>query len=172
MQIHDEHDLYELLPNLSGKPLILILDSITDPHNFGACLRSAEAAGVNAVIFPKDRSSGINETVRHTACGAAESLFLVEVTNLARVMKKLKELGVWLMGTSDKAIKNMYDMDFTDSTAIVMGSEGNGLRRLTSENCDFLIRIPMAGQVESLNVSVATGVILFEAVRQRLKKSR
>lgn len=149
-------------------PLVLILDCVQDPHNLGAILRTADGAGVAAVIAPKDKSVGLTETVQRIAVGAAESVPFVRVTNLARTMKKLqKEHGMWLLGTSDKATQSVYQSDFTGPVALVMGAEGDGMRRLTEENCDILINIPMAGKVDCLNVSVATGVCLFEAVRQR-----
>ncbi len=146
---------------------LLVLDHVQDPHNLGACLRSADAAGVHAVIIPKDNSVGITDTVRHVASGAAETMPVVQVTNLARTLKALKAQGVWLTGTADEATRDIYDIDLTGPFCLVMGAEGKGLRRLTAESCDHLARIPMAGKVECLNVSVATGVCLFEAVRQR-----
>lgn len=152
----------------SEKPLVLVLDCVTDPHNLGAILRTADGAGVDAVIAPKDKSVGLTETVQRIAVGAAESVPFIRVTNLSRTMKKLqKDHGIWLIGTSDKATQTLYDMDFNGPVGIVMGAEGPGLRRLTEENCDLLIGIPMAGKVDCLNVSVATGVCLYEAVRQR-----
>ena len=144
-----------------------MLDEVTDPHNLGACLRTADAAGVDAVIVPKDNSASLNMTVRKVASGAAEKVNLVAVTNLARTLAALQERGIWISGTAGEADHSLYQADFTGATAIVMGSEGKGLRRLTREHCDFLISIPMAGVVSSLNVSVAAGVCLFEAVRQR-----
>lgn len=162
-----EADLRALIEGLAHVPLLLVLDNITDPHNLGACLRSADAAGVDAVIIPRDRAVGLNDTVRKVASGAAEVVNLVVVTNLARCLADLKELGVWLVGTDDEAAQSLYEQDLSGPIALVMGSEGSGLRRLTRERCDFLVRIPMAGQLSSLNVSVATGVTLFEAVRQR-----
>ena len=147
--------------------MLLVLDGVTDPHNLGACMRSADAAGVAAVIAPRDRAAGMTPVVRKVAAGAAESVPFVAVVNLARTLRELKEKGVWLVGTADEAERTLYDVDLTGPTAIVMGSEGEGLRRLTRESCDELVRIPMAGAVESLNVSVASGVALFEAVRQR-----
>ena len=156
---------------LAGKDqaLVLILDCVQDPHNLGAILRTADGAGVAAVIAPKDKSVGLTETAQRVAVGAAESVPFVRVTNLARTMKKLqKDHGMWLLGTSDKATQSVYESDLKGSVAIVMGAEGAGLRRLTEENCDILINIPMAGKVDCLNVSVATGVCLYEAVRQRL----
>lgn len=151
-------------------PLILILDCVTDPHNLGAILRTANGAGVDAVIAPKDKSVGLTETVQRIAVGAAETTPFVRVTNLSRTMKKLqKDYGIWLIGTSDKATQSLYQTDLDGPTAIVMGAEGSGLRRLTEDNCDILINMPMAGNVDCLNVSVATGVCLYEAVRQRIK---
>jgi 23S rRNA (guanosine2251-2'-O)-methyltransferase len=166
VRTRDESDLRTIV-EAAQNPLLLILDQVTDPHNLGACLRTADAAGVAAVIVPKDHSATLTDTVRHIACGAAESVPFIQVTNLARTMEQLKELGVWLTGTAEKAEKGLYDMDFTGPCGLVMGAEGPGMRRLTAEKCDFLIRIPMQGQVPCLNVSVATGVCLFEAVRQR-----
>lgn len=167
-----EKALFELLKSLDHPPLLLILDGITDPHNLGACLRSADAAGVDAVIIPKDKSVGLNATVRKVACGAAETVNLVSVTNLARCLDKLKEAGIWLVGAADQADSSLYEQDLDGAIALVMGSEGSGLRRLTRESCDFLVSIPMAGALSSLNVSVATGVCLYEARRQRLKNQR
>ena len=155
------------LEGLDTPPLLLVLDGITDPHNLGACLRSADAAGVNAVIIPKDRAVGVNATVRRVAAGAADTVELFVVSNLSRALTQLKEQGVWLVGTDDNAGSGLYEQDLRGAVALVMGSEGRGLRRLTKEKCDFLISIPMAGAISSLNVSVATGVLLFEAVRQR-----
>ena len=155
------------LEGLDAPPLLLVLDGITDPHNLGACLRSADAAGVNAVIIPKDRAVGVNATVRRVAAGAADTVELFVVSNLSRALTQLKEQGVWLVGTDDSAGSGLYEQDLRGAVALVMGSEGRGLRRLTKEKCDFLISIPMAGAISSLNVSVATGVLLFEAVRQR-----
>ena len=146
---------------------LLVLDGVTDPHNLGACLRSADAAGVDAVIVPKDRAAGITPTARKVACGAAETVPFFQVTNLARTLKQLKDNDVWIAGTAGEAENNIYDVRFSGKLALVMGAEEKGLRRLTRENCDQLIKLPMAGQVESLNVSVATGVCLFEIVRQR-----
>lgn len=162
----DEGDLKEILAG-TAVPLLLILDQVTDPHNLGACLRTADAAGAHAVIAPKDHSATLTDTVRHIACGAAESVPYIQVTNLARTMEQLKEAGVWLTGTADEAEKSLYDLDLTGPSGIVMGAEGGGMRRLTGEKCDFLVRIPMLGKVPCLNVSVAAGVCLFEAVRQR-----
>ena len=163
-----EKQLFEILKALSHPPLLLVLDGVTDPHNLGACLRSADAAGVDAVIIPKDKSVGLNATVRKVACGAAETVKLVAVTNLARCLDKLKEEGIWLVGAADQAESSLFDQDLSGAIAMVMGSEGSGLRRLTRESCDFLVSIPMSGALSSLNVSVATGVCLYEARRQRL----
>jgi 23S rRNA (guanosine2251-2'-O)-methyltransferase len=149
-------------------PLLLVLDGVTDPHNLGACLRSADAAGVQAVIVPKDRSASLTPVVRKVACGAAETVPLVAVTNLARTLKQLQQRGLWVVGTAGEAQQYIYELDLKIPTVIVMGAEGAGMRRLTRENCDYLARLPMAGGVSSLNVSVAAGVCLFEAVRQRL----
>ena len=146
---------------------LLILDGVTDPHNLGACLRTADAAGVDAVIVPKDRAAGITSTTRKVACGAAETMPFFQVTNLARILKQLNENEIWIVGTAGEAENSLYEADLTGKLALIMGAEEKGMRRLTRENCDKLIKMPMAGQVESLNVSVATGVCLFEAVRQR-----
>ena len=148
-------------------PLFLILDGVTDPHNLGACLRTADAAGVSAVIVPKDKSASMNATVRKVACGAAERVPLIYVTNLARTMRELKDKDVWIIGTAGEAEQSVYAAKLTGKMALVMGAEGEGMRRLTREHCDQLVNIPMQGSVSSLNVSVATGVCLFEAVRQR-----
>ncbi len=164
---YDEDDLDAILDGVAGAPFLLILDGVQDPHNLGACLRSADAAGVHAVVMPKDRASPLNATARKVASGAAESIPVVQVTNLARVLRALKDRGIWLVGAAGETDQDIYDLDLRGPLAIVMGAEGQGLRRLTKEHCDFLARIPMAGVVESLNVSVATGVCLFEAVRQR-----
>jgi len=162
-----EGRLDAILDAIDNTPLILVLDGIQDPHNLGACLRTAEAAGVKLVIICKDRSAGITPVVRRAASGAAETLSIIQATNLARVLRALKKRGIWLTGTSDEATDSLYATDLTGPLALVMGSEGSGLRRLTSELCDYLVSIPMAGQVESLNVSVATGVCLYEINRQR-----
>ena len=148
-------------------PFLLILDGVTDPHNLGACLRSAEAAGVQCVIIPKDNSATLNPTAHKVACGAADVLPLVRVTNLVRTMQWLQEQGVWIVGAAGEAEQQHYELDLKGPLAIAMGSEGKGLRRLTREHCDYLMRIPMVGTVSSLNVSVATGICLFEALRQR-----
>jgi 23S rRNA (guanosine2251-2'-O)-methyltransferase len=164
-------NLDELLDAIEGPPLLLVLDGITDPHNLGACLRVADGAGAHAVIAPKDRAVGLNATAAKVASGAAETVPYITVTNLARTLRELKERDIWLIGTSDEAEKNLYQADFSGPAAIVMGSEGEGMRRLTRETCDLLVSIPMSGSVESLNVSVASGVTLFEARRQRMAKS-
>lgn len=150
-----------------AKPLLLVLDGVTDPHNLGACLRCADAAGVHAVIVPCDRAAQINATVKKVACGAAETVALIRVTNLARTLRLLQEHHVWIIGTVSKADHHIYQSKLIGPLALVMGSESEGMRRLTREYCDELISIPMAGVVSSLNVSVAAGVCLFEAVRQR-----
>ncbi|WP_444945811.1 23S rRNA (guanosine(2251)-2'-O)-methyltransferase RlmB [Microbulbifer sp. VTAC004] len=169
-KVHDEKFLMGMLEQLekeSEAPFLLVLDGVTDPHNLGACLRSAEAAGVHAVIAPKDKSAGLTPTARKVACGAAEVLPFVTVTNLARTLQQLQQAGVWIFGAAGEATQDVYQSQLTGPLALVMGAEGSGLRRLTREHCDHLIKIPMAGEVSSLNVSVATGVCLFEAVRQR-----
>lgn len=150
-----------------GACLFLVLDGVTDPHNLGACLRSADAAGVDAVIVPKDKSADLTPVVSKVACGAAEVVPFVRVTNLSRTLAALQERGVWIYGTDGEAENTIHNSDLTSSVALVMGAEGKGLRRLTKEHCDYLVSLPMAGSVSSLNVSVATGVCLFEAVRQR-----
>ena len=162
-----EDDLYEHLDTVAEPPFLLILDCITDPHNLGACLRSANAAGVHAVVIPKDRSAPLTDTVVHVARGAAEHTPLVRVTNLARTMDELRKRGIWLAGTSDHATESIYRRDLTGPLGVVMGAEGEGLRRRTEEKCDYLVKIPMGGTVDCLNVSVATGICLFEALRQR-----
>ena len=158
-----------LIASLKGvpDPLLLVLDGVTDPHNLGACLRTADAAGVRAVILPKDRSASVDAVARKVAAGAAEFVPVVPVTNLARALGRLKESGVWVVGTDGKAEQPLYAADLNRPLALVLGAEGEGMRRLTRDSCDFLVRIPMAGQVESLNVSVAAGIALFEAGRQR-----
>lgn len=167
-----ETDLDSLLDSLSVAPLLLVLDGVQDPHNLGACLRTADAAGVHAVIIPKDNAASLTATVRKVASGAAESVPLFVVTNLARCLDKLKARNIWLMGAAGECDKSVYDVDLNGPLAIVMGAEGKGLRRLTRETCDVLMHIPMQGTVESLNVSVATGVCLYEALRQRSYKGR
>lgn len=150
---------------------VLVLDGVTDPHNLGACIRTADAAGVDAVVLPKDRSASLNSTVRKVACGAAEHVPTVRVTNLARFLKQLQQEFVWVIGTAGEATSEIFDTKLENKVALVMGAEGAGMRRLTRETCDELIKIPMAGSVSSLNVSVATGICLFEYVRQNAKKS-
>ena len=162
----NEADLSEHLSQESV-PLILILDGVTDPHNLGACLRSADAAGVTAVIFPKDKNADVNDVARKVASGAAETVPWVRVTNLARTIESLKQAGVWVIGTDGDAEVTLYEQDLSGPCAMVLGSEGAGMRRLTRDLCDFVVKLPMAGSVSSLNVSVAAGVCLFEAVRQR-----
>ena len=164
------HSLDELLEGLEAKgiaPLLLVLDGITDPHNLGACLRVADGAGAHAVIAPKDHAAGINATVAKVASGAAETMPYFMVTNLARTLNELKERNIWVVGTSDGAPKTLYQAEFKGPTALVLGAEGQGMRQLTRKTCDELVSIPMAGAVESLNVSVASGVCLYEALRQR-----
>jgi 23S rRNA (guanosine2251-2'-O)-methyltransferase len=165
-KILGEHDLDELLAK-TDLPFLLILDGVTDPHNLGACLRNADAAGVQGIIVPKDNSVGLTAVVSKVACGAAETVPLFQVTNLARTMRHLQEKGVWIVGTAGEADCELYQADLKGPLAIAMGAEGKGLRRLSRECCDTLVSIPMAGSVSSLNVSVATGICLFEAVRQR-----
>ena len=167
-QVYDEPYLQALLKRLPSPPFLLVLDGVQDPHNLGACLRTADAAGIQAVIIPRDKSVGLTATVCKVASGAAESIPLIQVTNLARTLKWLKQAGIWLIGTAGEATQSLYQADLTGPLAIVMGSEGKGLRRLTREQCDLLVNLPMSGTVESLNVSVATGVTLYEAVRQRM----
>jgi len=166
-QVWGDAMLEELLDRTEGAPLLLVLDGVTDPHNLGACLRTADAAGALAVVIPKDKSATLNATVRKVACGAAEVIPLVAVTNLARTLEKLQQRGLWVVGTAGEAEQEIYDQDLRGPIVLVMGAEGKGMRRLTREHCDFLVRLPMAGSVSSLNVSVATGVCLFEALRQR-----
>lgn len=160
-------EVIEDLESSQNKALFLVLDGITDPHNFGACLRVADGAGVDAVLVPKDRSASINATVSKVSSGAAEVIPVITVTNLVRSMREMQAAGVWLIGTDDQAEKSIYDLDLTGSIGIVMGAEGEGMRRLTRETCDELVHIPMQGVVESLNVSVASGVCLYEVLRQR-----
>lgn len=166
MAMLGEGALDELLDR-ADVPLLLVLDGVQDPHNLGACLRTADAAGVTAVIVPRDRAAGLSPTVRKVASGAAETVPLIQVTNLARTLRWLKERSVWVVGTDGEADQSVYQASMTGPLAIVLGAEGSGLRRLTRETCDALVRIPMQGVVESLNVSVATGITLYEAVRQR-----
>ena len=169
-QVWGEAMLEELLERSETAPLILVLDGVTDPHNLGACLRTADAAGATAVVIPKDKSATLTAVVRKVACGAAEVIPLVAVTNLARTLEKLQQRGLWVVGTAGEAEQEIYQQDLTGPLVMIMGAEGKGMRRLTREHCDFLVKLPMAGSVSSLNVSVATGVCLFEAVRQRQAK--
>jgi 23S rRNA (guanosine2251-2'-O)-methyltransferase len=164
---YGEADLISLLESSKKPGLILILDGVTDPHNLGACLRSADATGVDFVMIPKDKSASITPVVSKVACGAAESVPLVRVTNLVRAMEILKEQGVWIYGAAGEATHSLYQMDCSGTIAIAMGAEGEGLRRLTRDHCDGLFSLPMQGSVDSLNVSVATGVSLYEVIRQR-----
>jgi 23S rRNA (guanosine2251-2'-O)-methyltransferase len=168
---YTENDLDDILSQANARdesPFLLILDGVTDPHNLGACLRNADAAGVQAIIVPKDKAARLTPTVRKVAVGAAETVPLVQVTNLARTMKHLQQMGVWIIGTAGETDTCLYDVKLDGPMALVMGAEGKGMRRLTREHCDQLVKLPMAGSVSSLNVSVATGICLFEIVRQRL----
>jgi 23S rRNA (guanosine2251-2'-O)-methyltransferase len=167
----DERELPALVEAAGGKALVLVLDGVQDPHNLGACLRSAAAAGVTAVVIPKDKAAPINATVRKTSAGAADRIPVVSVTNLARTLRAMQEMGVWIYGLDGSATQAIHGIDFTGNVALVMGGEGEGMRRLTREHCDGLVKIPMPGEMESLNVSVATGVALFEVVRQRGAKA-
>lgn len=163
----DEDDLMAIVADQKD-PFVLVLDCVQDPHNLGAILRTADAAGIHAVVAPKDKAVGITETVRRISVGAADHVPFAQVTNLARTLEKLKAAGLWIVGTSDHAkAKSIYDLDLKGPLALVLGAEEKGMRRLTEENCDFLASIPMVGKVECLNVSVAAGVCVFEAVRQR-----
>ena len=161
----------ELLQDLSGPPLLLVLDGVTDPHNLGACLRVANAAGAHAVIAPRDRAAGITPAVSKVASGAAEATPYLMVTNLARTIAAIKEKNVWVVGADERAEQSLYEADLPESIAWVLGAEGEGMRRLTRESCDLLVRIPMRGEVESLNVSVSAGICLFESVRRRTLKA-
>jgi len=161
------HSLDDLLDSLSGPPLLLVLDGVTDPHNLGACLRVADGAGAHAVIAPKDHAAGLNATVSKVASGAAETVPYFMVTNLARTLGELQERNIWVIGTAGEADKSIYQVDLRGPTALVLGAEGPGMRQLTRKTCDELVHIPMKGAVDSLNVSVASGVCLYEALRQR-----
>ncbi len=165
------HSLDDVLDAVSGPPLVLVLDGVTDPHNLGACLRVADGAGAHAVVAPKDHAVGLNATVAKVASGAAETVAYLMVTNLARSLNELKERDIRIIGASDDAARTLYDADLSGPVALVLGAEGSGLRQLTRKTCDELVRIPMAGAVESLNVSVAAGVCLYEALRQRQPRS-
>lgn len=168
--IAQPHSLDDVLDAVEGPPLVLVLDGVTDPHNLGACLRVADGAGANVVLAPKDRAVGLNATVAKVASGAAETVPYLMVTNLARSLNELKERDIWVVGTSDQAERSIYDLDLSRPVALVLGAEGEGMRQLTAKTCDELVRIPMAGAVESLNVSVAAGVCLYEALRQRSRE--
>jgi 23S rRNA (guanosine2251-2'-O)-methyltransferase len=163
----DENGLFARIEAAVGPPLVLVLDGVQDPHNLGACLRTADAAGVDVVVAPRDRATGLTPVVRKVAAGAAETVPFAQVTNLARLLKDLKEHGLWIVGTDGDAEQLHYEASLTGPLAIVLGAEGSGMRRLTREHCDFVVKLPMLGAVESLNVSVATGVMLYEALRQR-----
>ncbi len=165
-----EGDLAKLMERDGANTLVLVLDGVTDPHNLGACLRSAAAAGVTAVIVPKDRAVGLTPVVRRASAGGADRVPLIAVTNLARTLRELKDAGVWITGLAGDTDTSIYGVDLKGPVALVLGSEGEGMRRLTRELCDFVAKIPMPGTMESLNVSVATGVVLFEALRQRSAK--
>ena len=162
-----EDDLEERVAAAGAAALVLVMDGVQDPHNLGACLRTADAAGVTAVVAPRDRAVGLTPVARKVAAGAAESVPFVQVTNLARTLGRLKDAGVWVVGTEGEAQRELHEADLKGPLAIVMGAEGTGMRRLTREACDFTVRLPMRGIVESLNVSVATGIVLYEALRQR-----
>jgi 23S rRNA (guanosine2251-2'-O)-methyltransferase len=165
--IPQNHSLDDLLDTVQGPPLLLVLDGVTDPHNLGACLRTADGAGAHAVVAPKDHAVGLNATVAKVASGAAETVPYLMVTNLARTLGELQDRGVRVIGTSDDAPRTLFDADLTGPVALVLGAEGAGMRQLTRKTCDELVRIPMQGAVESLNVSVASAVCLYEALRQR-----
>ena len=163
----DEQALKQLLAELPHPPFLLILDGVQDPHNLGACLRTADAAGVDAVIAPRDKACGLTSTVRKVACGAAESIPFIQVTNLARTLRDLQQAGVWLIGTDAAAKGELFEADLRGPLGLVLGAEGSGMRRLTTEHCDSLVKLPMFGSVQSLNVSVSAGICLYEALRQR-----
>jgi 23S rRNA (guanosine2251-2'-O)-methyltransferase len=167
----DEDEALDFIDSLAADPFVLILDQVQDPRNLGACLRSAEGAGVDLVVMPSDRSAGLTEVVRHVAAGAAESLALARARNLSRFMGRLRDVGVRLAGTSDQASEPVFDADLSGPLGLVVGAEGSGLRRLTADNCDLLVNIPMTGKVDCLNVSVATGICLFEVRRQRIAQA-
>ena len=168
----DEEEALEFIESFDGDPFVLLLDQVQDPRNFGACLRSAAGAGVDLVVMPSDRSAGLTEVVRHVAAGAAESLTLARARNLSRFMNQLKEIGIKLVGTSDQAAGSIFDSDLQGPIGLVVGAEGTGIRRLTADNCDLLANIPMSGMMDCLNVSVATGICLFEIRRQRIIKAK
>ncbi len=171
LPILDQNDLAAVLAKLETPPFLLILDGVQDPHNLGACLRTADAVGIHAVIVPRNRACGLSPTVRKVASGAADTVPLIQVTNLAQTLEWLQEQGVWLVGTDDEAEASLYQLNLTGGLGFILGAEAEGLRHLTKQHCDHLVSIPMKGQVESLNVSVATGVCLYEALRQRLQAS-
>ena len=168
----DEHELPDLIEQAEGRALVLVLDGVQDPHNLGACLRSAAAAGATAVVIPRDKAVQVNATVRKTSAGAADRIPVIAATNLSRCLRDMQKQGVWIYGLAGETDASIYDIDLTGNVALVLGGEGDGLRRLTRENCDALVKIPMPGEMESLNVSVATGIALFEAVRQRQPKGK
>lgn len=163
----NEDDLDDIVRAAGQDLMLLVLDGVQDPHNLGACLRTADAAGVQAVVAPRDRAAGLTPVARKVAAGAAESVPFVQVTNLSRTLGRLKAAGVWIVGTEGEAGRELHQADLKGPLAVVMGAEGAGMRRLTRESCDFTVRLPMRGVVESLNVSVATGIVLYEALRQR-----
>ncbi|WP_119393337.1 23S rRNA (guanosine(2251)-2'-O)-methyltransferase RlmB [Salinibius halmophilus] len=167
MSMAREEQIEDILNAVEGDPFVLVLDGVTDPHNLGACLRSADASGVNLVIAPKDKSAPLNATAIKVACGAASTVPYVQVTNLSRTLEMLKDRGIWFYGAAGETDATIHQTSLTGPVGIVMGAEGTGLRRLTREHCDGLMKIPMVGTMESLNVSVATGIILFEVLRQR-----
>lgn len=167
LSVGGEDKLFGILDKLTVPPFLLVLDCVQDPHNLGACLRTANAAGVHAVIAPKDRSVSLTDVVRRVACGAAEATPFVHVTNLARILKEIQKRGIWVVGGQLAVNRSLFESKLTGPLALVVGSEGEGIRRLTAETCDELVSIPMSGSVESLNVSVAAGICLYEAVRQR-----
>lgn len=167
-----EEEALEFIESFDGDPFVLVLDQVQDPRNFGACLRSAAGAGVDLVVMPSDRSAGLTEVVRHVAAGAAESLTLARARNLSRFMNRLKELGIKLVGTSDQAEDSIFESDLQGPIGLVVGAEGTGIRRLTADNCDLLANIPMSGKMDCLNVSVATGICLFEVRRQRIIQAK
>jgi 23S rRNA (guanosine2251-2'-O)-methyltransferase len=162
-----EEESLDQLTSFNHEPFVLVLDQVQDPRNLGACLRSADGAGIDLVVLPSDRAAGLTETVRHVACGAVENLRIARVVNLARYLEKLSLAGIRLIGTSDQAKESVFEADLSGPCAMIMGAEETGIRRLTAKQCDELIYIPMSGKVECLNVSVATGICLFEARRQR-----
>ena len=164
-----ETELAGFVDSLDQPPFLLVLDGIQDPHNLGACIRTANAAGMHAVIAPKDRAAGVTPVVRKVASGAVEAIPFIQVTNLARTLRMLKDAGVWIAGADEKGESTLFDVDLSGPLALVLGAEGKGLRRLTRDLCDFVVHIPMTGSVESLNVSVAAGICIYEAMRQRMK---